>query len=414
MPMGCERKSSVASCLLLAPFPLARPRHGGQTHAANIIQAGRRAGWQMENVSIFAADTFPSDEWGAFDIALDSLALSERVASDMPFADLHVARAAAADDQVVQRLRGLILRFMPDVIEVEHPWQWLVLQRALPSANKIPIVYSSHNIEWRVREPLFRLGLKNATSDKMLEATRLLEEELAQTADLVFSISEFEAREIEKVTGSPVVYLPAVSDLAPGKLRLPSTRVRTEVEMASCRYAALMGSNYWPNVEGFFALFPDGLGFLRHGEQIWMAGAVGDAIVNDPRYSTFLSINETRSRNVGYLNTIEKEDFFAAANCVIVPVTFGAGAKLKTADAIASGQPVIATSHAVDGYGPIVERAAGKGIYIANTPEEFRKWTRCALREKLPGCTIDVRAMLSLDSMAHTWSTHLSHLLATR
>ena len=402
----------MASCLILAPFPLARPRHGGQTHAANILQAGRRAGWHMESVSIFPADSFPSDEWGAFDIALDSAALSERVASDMPFADFHVARAAAGDDQVVQRLRGLILRFMPDIIQVEHPWGWLVLQKALPSTKKIPIVYSSHNIEWRAREPLFQLGLKNATSDNMLAATRLLEEELARTADLVFSISEREAREIEQVAGRPVVYLPAVSDLALPQSRLGSTRFSTEARLTSCCYAALMGSNYWPNVEGFFALFPDGLGFLRQGEQIWMAGALGDAIVNDPRYSTFFSINETRSRNVGYLDVAEKADFFATASCVIVPVTFGAGAKLKTADAIASGQPVIATSHAVDGYRPIVERAAGQGIYIADTPAEFRAWIRRALREKLPGCTIDVRAMLSPEAMTHSWSTHLGNLLA--
>ena len=400
----------MARCLILAPFPLARPRHGGQAHTANIIQAGRRAGWQMQSVSIFAANSFPPDEWGPSDIVLDSSTLSERVASDLPFADFHVARAAAGDNQVLQKLRDLIFCIMPDVIEIEHPWQWLILQKILPSNRSVPIVYSSHNIEWRVREPLFRLGLKNATSDGMLKATHLLEEELARTADLVFSISESEAREIEHSTGRSVVYLPAVSDLATSELSRDLPSCGSNFPTASC-YAALIGSNYWPNVEGFFEMFPHGLGFLRQEEQIWMAGTIGKAIVNDSRYSNFLSINESRSRDVGYIDASQKSGFFAAAGCAIVPVTFGAGAKLKTADAIASGKAVITTSHAVDGYRPVVERAAGRGIYIADTPEEFRDWIRRALREKLPGCTIDVRSMLSIDAMAHTWSTHLDRLL---
>ncbi|MDX5929546.1 glycosyltransferase [Acidiphilium acidophilum] len=234
----------------------------------------------------------------------------------------------------------------------------------------------------------------------------------ARTADLVLSISDVEADEIERTSGRHVIYLPAVSDLASSRISVrPFSRFTAETNATACRYAALMGSAYWPNVEGFFSIFPEGLGFLAQNEQIWIAGALGSAVQEDERFQNFISINEKRTRIIGYLNESEKSEFFSAAHCVIVPVEFGAGSKLKTADAIASGLPVISTRHAIDGYGPIVRDALNRGVYIADEPATFRRLVREALRNGLPGCASSVRAELSLETMSKNWAQHINHLL---
>jgi hypothetical protein len=300
---------------------------------------------------------------------------------------------------------------MPDLIHVEHPWPWVVLRQVLPSLHNIPIIYSSHNIESNARRPLFRLGLKNASSEEMLEATRLLEGEFARTADLVVSISDIEAAELERASGRPVIYLPAASRIGATKRNDSSQRFAQEARAAGCRYAAIMGSAYWPNVEGFFTIFPEGLGFLAPGEQIWLAGTMANSVRADERFQTFLSINESRTRILGYLDDAATEDFFSAAKCVIVPVKFGAGAKMKTADAIASGVPVIATEHAIEGYGPIVKSALNQGIYVADTPKTFRRLMLKALGEDLPGCNPEVRAQVGLEAMAKTWAHHANGII---
>lgn len=400
----------MPKCLLLTSYPLAKPKHGGQVRAMSLMAAAKLAGWDVESVGIFPAAFFPPLEWGPLDIVLHSPELQARASSDIVFGDFHAGRAAAEDCSVIERLRSHIERLAPDVIQVEHPWTWPVLREALPSSGKIRIVYSSHNIESAARRPLFRLGLKRVASDALLEAVRLLEADVATAADLVLSISDLEAEEIRRVSGRPVVYLPSASSLAsPGRSASPS-RFAAEAEAASCRYAALMGSAYWPNVEGFFSVFADGLGFLGRDEQIWLAGALGDAVKTDDRFQTFLSINESRTRVVGFVDEREKGDFFAAAECVIVPVTFGAGAKLKTADAIASGRPVIATQHALEGYGPIVKPALGNGVYLADSTKAFRHLTREAFRDGLPGCAEAVRAQLSLEAMSRTWASNVGAL----
>ena len=55
-----------------------------------------------------------------------------------------------------------------------------------------------------------------------------------------------------------VLYVPPVSDLA--DTTVTHSAFSRAAREGRCSYAALMGSAYWPNVEGFFTVFPDGLG----------------------------------------------------------------------------------------------------------------------------------------------------------
>ena len=401
----------MPKCLVLAPFPLSLPRHGGQVRVASMLRAGEMVGWQMFPVGVFHAAFFPKEEWGADDIVVEDSALQKLALDDMAFADLHVARWTAADEGAKEKLRVLLRRIAPDIIQVEHPWTWLLLREVLPADNKIRIVYSSHNLEWAARKPLLKLSLQNASSEAMLEATRLLEERFARTADLVISISDVEGEEIARSSGRRVVHMPAVSDMSQDAPVSP--RFAKEARSLSCRYAALMGSAYWPNVEGFFSLFPEGLGFLPRGEQLWIGGTLSKALREDDRFKIFESINESRSRILGYIDDSEKSGFLGSAECVIVPVQIGAGSKLKTVDAIVSGRPVVATSHAIEGYGAAVRPAIGNGLYIADTPKEFRSYIRQAMRGGLAGCSDAVRNSLRLGALSHVWNGEMRQLLSS-
>ena len=390
-------------CLTLAPFPVAIPRHGGQVRAASLARALSQAGWQVDTVGIYHADFFPASEWGVLDIVTSDPGTGRLACDDALFRDLHVARGAAADHRVVNQLRMLLARLRPDVVQVEHPWTWLVLREALPRVDRPRIVYSSHNIETNARLPLRALNLdvNRPWTDQLMEATRLLEREVAREADLTLSISDVEASLIARESGRDVAYVPPVSDLGSGH-EPPHAAFSRAARDQGCRYAALMGSAYWPNVEGFFSIFPDGLGFLTQDEQIWVAGSLGAALRADARYQDFKSVNDTRSRDWGYVGDADKDSFFAAAACVIVPVRFGAGASSKMADALASNCPVIATSRAVEGYGPLIHDVLGLGLYVADTPRDFRDLVRRALREGLAACPPEVRDRVALARMTET------------
>jgi SAM-dependent methyltransferase len=362
--------------------------------------------------SIYPEAFFPPADRGPEDIVLTGAAVRKAALDDMLFGDLIAASHAARDPGVVERLRGLIERLRPDVVLLEHPWTWLPLREALKTLEQPAIVYSSANIEWRIRPGMYRLGLRRPDSDARVAATRALEAELWGCADVVMSISDVEGDDIARESGREVVYLPPTSDIAEADAN-GANRFATETRTTGVSYAGLLSSAYWPNLEGFFEMFPNGLGFLRSDEQIWVGGSLGAALVADPRYQDFQTLNDTRMCPMGYVADVEKAAFLNAARCVIVPVRLGGGAKLKTADALASGRPVISTSEGIEGYGPLVSSALGHGVYVADNPETFRALTLRALREGLPGCDDSVRAALRQQRLTDTIGPLFDRLLET-
>jgi len=236
-----------------------------------------------------------------------------------------------------------------------------------------------------------------------VEAARLRELEVTGAADLIVAGSDLEANAIENNALRPVLYAPpasALADCAPVSPELESRFSRAAAEAGVSAYAAMIGSSCWPNVEGFFDLFPHGLGFLPLHQQIWVGGTLGPVLQSDPRFQDFLSINASRSRMLGFLAEEEKAAFFGAATCVVVPVRDGAGARLETADAIASGRPVVITPQGLEGYGSIVQEATGRGVYVADTPSEFRALLRQALRGEAVGCTPEICKRVRLDHLS--------------
>jgi hypothetical protein len=399
-------------CLSLASFPILRPRHGGQVRAASIALGLHEAGWDVTTIGLYPESLFAENERGPDDIVLRDAGVMREINDNMIFGDLIAARHAAAQPGVIANLAELLHRLRPDAIVLEQPWCWLPLQRALQanaSVQQTAIIYSSHNVEWRMRHELYQLGLRRAQSDVMALETRALELELCQRADLVLSISDSEAEELVEESGCRVTYLPPSSDLN-GQAPASDGRFAREAKDGNLRYAGLIGSAYWPNAEGFLDLFPNGLGFLRPQERIWVAGTLGSALTQNIRYRDYQSINDSRLRAIGHIDEADKRAFFAAAACILVPVLIGGGSKLKTADAIASGRAVITTSHGIEGYGPIARMAIGQGIFIADTAADFQALVLRALREGLPGCPEHVRAELCQSRLTESLAPLLACL----
>ena len=72
--------------------------------------------------------------------------------------------------------------------------------------------------------------------------------------------------------------------------------------------------------------------------------------------------------NVDMLGFVENEDdFFSSIDVLINPVTWGGGLKIKVAQSLGVGVPVIGSSEAAAGC----EEAINQGIIIADTPRDF-------------------------------------------
>lgn len=394
-------------CLMLAPYPLAQPRHGGQVRAASLRDALAAAGWEVTVCGIYPAAFFPPDQRGPDDLPIEDRDLPQAARAEMQIADLVAARAAAADAGLVARLARLIAGTAPDILLLEQPWPLLPLRAAgMPS---VPLVYSSQNIEWRLRAEPPRPGMGGDPA-RHAAAVRAVEEDAVGAASLVLSISELEEAALREMGAASVVTLPPVSDMA-GLPPAPGHYARAAAA-EGIAYAAMIGSAYWPNVDGFFAMFGEGLGFLPLGRRMLVAGRMGQAILEDPRWRHRAAVNTPRFTAVGEVDLATKHDLFAGSRCAPVPVLWGGGAKLKTADALACGRVVVATRAALDGYGAVVGPHLGRGVFVADEPLAFRRLVRDALEGALPAPTPALAGAMGIGRLADGIGAALAALAA--
>ncbi len=390
-------------CLFLTSYPFCVPKHGGQVRAASIASGLESIGYQVIPVGVYAEGFFPASDTGDFDIILNYKNLFEEINKNVIFTDFIIGRFAANEFHLIERLNKILNKIRPDVIHLEQPWLWPFLKNTLLHfGNKAPpIVYSSHNIEWKASTAMYQFMPRTSKSEGYLNEVQTLEKLLWKHADLVFSISDIEKEVIYFESGREIIYLPPVSDISSHGSPI-NNRFKKISLSEGINYVALLSSAYWPNQEGFFHLFPSGLGFLRPHEQMWVGGQLGSALKADCRYNDFKTINDTRFIAWDYIKHEEKKNFFSSAHCVIVPIMMGAGSKLKMADAIASGAPVITTSHGAEGYGPLISSVIDEGVYIANTPELFQNLVKKALQGELQGCNKDIQKLLGQESLTNT------------
>ena len=99
---------------------------------------------------------------------------------------------------------------------------------------------------------------------------------------------------------------------------------------------------------------------------------------------------ELERNNVEVIGTVKNPDLYYYQNAVVVmPILYGDGMKVKTAEAMMFGKTIFATTEALEGYD--IDKILS-GIYCCNQKEEFISGIRRAFKEnKIRAVNYDVR-----------------------
>jgi glycosyltransferase involved in cell wall biosynthesis len=374
--------------LVVALYPCVVPSHGGQVRLKGLVDGMVSMGMHVRTMGVYANFQFPADERGPSDLVIVDNDFNDAYFQDPLFGDVFITHFVMQRPMLANQINDTIASFSPDIIWLEQPFLYPLVERALANAStagstRPKIILSSQNEEAKLKYHLADmpngLGVFDIT---LFDRAEEIEEKAIQNADLVVCISDEEAERLN-ARGVAAVYLPATTAmkfLGHGALPKPAPKSKSKPNHPYVAYAA---SSYWPNVEGFYDMFGDGLGFLRSNERLKIAGSVGEAIFKDNRFEARRSINEARGEFLGFLPEADLEQLYLDAAAVIVPITTGAGANLKMADALASGRPVLSTSKGLEGYRALVDDAMEKGVYEASNPLEFRQLCRLAVEGRL-------------------------------
>jgi glycosyltransferase involved in cell wall biosynthesis len=354
--------------LMLGPWCIRKPLHGGQIRASHIVEAYRAAGHEVLFVGLYHPTQTPRDEYSETDLPITTPVL-EHAARIPRTQDIRLWYALADEPTSFAQYCDRIAHFTPDVIQFEEPVFWPLVRRLVDTGilerghGRIRILHSSYNIEhtWR------RASREGATPQDEAFSTELeiLEQDIARRADAVCVVSKSDAVAFRGMGAEAVVVAPngsAITAPTPEALRTVSQYLNHQP------FALFVSSAHPPNASGLMHMIRGAPGVrLRNG--IVVIG--GDVARLLQPYSADPQLQHL-FRDIRLLGRIPTDDllaaFYAHAHVAIVPRTIGGGSNLKTAEALLSSRPIVAASRAFVGF---EEYADAPGVHMTDDPVAF-------------------------------------------
>lgn len=289
---------------------------------------------------------------------------------DHIYNDVDLAARAVADRGLVERVIDHLVEQRTEAIILEQPFLVEIVKLA-SDRLRIPVIYSCQNIEYRLRKDLERFDFDAKRPATRSADVRRLEAEAIALSAAVTAICPTDQEQLFAEFGCESTLVPNGTSVC--DLPLPDPTIRPE-----SGYFSFAGSAYWPNVEGFAEIATPSLAFLPPTFKIQVAGTVGPEILRSVSIKRRESANASRIDIRGFLSMEKLVAMMAHSAAVLVPVFIGEGSNLKSADALASGAPVIMTERATRGYEKVIA-ADPEGITIVESAEAFRRAMAAAL-----------------------------------
>ena len=393
--------------LVLSPYPVRKPQHGGQLRTAAIIEKFRCSGFSVQTMGFYQVEAYHADEINHDDIAFptDSRYRLYQGHCVAPLSDYLMTSFATSDANVFEQVQ-CSLKSDVDVIIVEQPWFYpfacLLKQKASQCRNAL-IVFSSQNIESEMKQQILNTSDYAEFTSPAVKEIMELEQEAARKADLTIAVTEDDAKTLRRWGASRVV-------VAPNGIK-PWTADPEKVEYWQSRlprqpWPLFIASAHPPNYTGFIDALGAALAWIPPGSKLVVAGGVGPHLQKELAHSTWPMLNTQRIQVLGVL---DEEDLVAVkslAHAFLLPIGAGGGSNIKTAEALFSAKPVVCTPMALRGF---ESYKTLPGVFVAQTPDEFHVMLRSVLTGRVDSQISHSRAQKSLRHQL-TWDACLDVL----
>jgi hypothetical protein len=266
---------------------------------------------------------------------------------------------------VLAQFDQLVRAAAPDVVLLEHPWTWPLLAR-LPEVRSgaVRLIYSSQNVEIALkRKVLQEEGITPRPG--VLEGVEAIERELVANAVGVSACTQADAN-VFAAWGARRVVLAANGGVRRDRDHL--LNILPEPLVPSHAFALAVGSGHPPNVTGFLNLVAPSLSLLRPNQRVVFAGGASAGIVQALGEKGFGHLTDGRLIALGLVDEFCLDGLIANAHVLLLPIQYGSGSNVKTAEALLSGRPMIATDVAMRGFGAFRDVPS---LTMANGAESF-------------------------------------------
>jgi glycosyltransferase involved in cell wall biosynthesis len=279
--------------------------------------------------------------------------------------EFYFARAVAASPELNRQFLTHVEAASPVVILLEHPWTW-PLVKLLPGvrAGLVRVVYSSHNAEAVLKRRM--IADTGTTGPRgVLDAIEGMEHDLVTSAWATIACTQRDADVFRSWGGTRVI---VANNGTEAKQREHLRNALPPPLATEHRFGLFVGSQYPPNTNGFLKYVAPALARLKPNQRIVVAGSVSDAIVERLAGSRSDACLDRRLISLGFVDDLALDALIANSSTLLLPIEYGGGSHLKTAEALASGRPIIGTTASFRGFS---EYTMLERVSIADTPDLF-------------------------------------------
>lgn len=354
--------------LQLSTYPIKNPLHGGQIRVSQIRKYFEENNCIVKSLSL--------SERSHSDYAEDDMLLNDyELKSLVPivFCSDYATSLISVKGKYFQFLKNNIFAFEPDIIMVEQVWLWPAIKRLIDEKyikSDVKIVYSSQNIEYLTKQSLLEShDILGKNVDEVIDAIRQLEFDMCEASDVVVCCTQNDADEFINMGAKSII----VCNNGVAKRSVnPEELKRIDDLLCGRSYALFVGSAYPPNAIGFWEMMGKSIAYLPPDSVILAAGGVSNILENymPENAKLYSHVSMDRIKKLGFVS----EELLAAlverASVILLPITVGGGSNLKTAEAIASMRPVVATITACRGF-DFVDKLSS--FNVTNKSEQFTK-----------------------------------------
>lgn len=355
--------------LVLTTYPLVDPKHGGQIRAKNLVEKFRRHGWQVEAIAFVDEDSNefkgPKDKVFRKRDELYNSFYGEHI---LFINDLQISKYVLKDDVFEDFINSVPNNL--DAIHVEQPWLWpLATAYRSKVNNRCVLIYGSQNIEGNLKIDILKslTGQQYSRSfEKIYREIDDLEKRASREADIVSAVSSSDLDTIRKWAADAELIL-APNGVEPLSPRDEDLKKWAD-KLGDLRFLLYAASAHPPNFTNFSELLGGSLGCFPPSTKLVVVGSVTEHIYHQCNQGPFSSVNLSR---LELLFQVSNEDLAAIKSLChgfFLPIPFGGGTNLKTAEALQSGKFVVGTKEAFRGF---ENYAMLPGVHVASNPKEL-------------------------------------------
>lgn len=353
--------------LIINTDSVKKPLTGGQKRTNAIYKYYKKLGHDVIFIGVYKkANLAPGRTAGEHDIFL------HKSAKDGSY--ILAANAIINDTNAYRKLVNKVKSFQPDAVQIENPFLLPLIEKLEKDgqlSGHTKLIYSSHNIEQKLVQTMPDVSqVINNKSAK--QYVKLLEKNTILRSDLIIACTKSDAEEFKHMGGKKVIL--AKNGIAPILYNSQQTlNLKKEYKSKGFHRTILyISSPHPPNTKGFIDMVGTKLGFLGFNTRIILAGGVSSAVsgyVEEQCDVVEKSCFYQRYAGFGIVSEEKLAAIIDLADIMILPVTSGGGSNLKTAEALQSKKPIIATSTAMRDYEQFIDLP---NVYIEDNPDSFQ------------------------------------------